>query len=108
MRNVSPTTRAHDVVSSAKGQSLSFAFTLTSTIMSKQKKNDREGQIYEDDQVIDRCIFAMLVVMVANQTLDDFLKDKSDEERNYYGDVWDRHRNVPIGVLFNRPKFEQS
>ena len=74
--------------------------------MSKQKKNDREGQIYEDDQVIDRCIFAMLVVMAAKQTLNDFLQDKSAEDRNYYADLWYRYSNVPVGVVFKRPNFD--
>ena len=105
MRKISALASGYGFVSSAIGQSLSFAFTLTSTIMSKQKKNDREGQIYEDDQVIERCIFAMLVVMVANQTHHDFLQDKSAEDRNYYADVWDRHSHVSVGVLFKRPNF---
>jgi hypothetical protein len=75
--------------------------------MSKQAKTiEADVRICENDQVIDRCIFAMLVVMIANQSLNDFLQDKSAEDRNYYADLWDRYSNVPVGVLFKRPNFD--
>ena len=40
------------------------------------------------------------------QSLEDFLKDKSEEDRAYYGKVWDNQKAVPVGILFNRPNFE--
>ena len=73
--------------------------------MSKQKKNDREGQIYEDDQVIDRCIFAMLVVMCVTKQIDGFLSGLDAEGRDFYAQIWDSHCITPVGVLFQRPNF---
>ena len=80
--------------------------------MSKQAKpivvevpvNDPERQ---EELIMERCTFALLVMMVANgQSLEDFLKDKSEEDRAYYGKVWDNQKAVPVGILFNRPNFE--
>jgi hypothetical protein len=79
--------------------------------MSKQAKpivvevpvDDPERQ---EELIMERCTFALLVMMVANQSLEDFLKDKSEEDRVYYGKVWDNQKAVPVGILFNRPNFE--
>jgi hypothetical protein len=62
----------------------------------------------QEELKIERFTFALLVTMVANQSLDDFLKDKSDEDRAYYGQVLDHQKAVPIGILFNRPNFEKK
>ena len=68
--------------------------------MSKQAKpivvevpvDDPERQ---EELIMERCTFALLVMMVANQSLEDFLKE-----------VWDNQKAVPVGILFNRPNFE--
>ena len=56
--------------------------------MSKQMKplvvevpvTDPERQ---EELIMERCTFALLVMMVANQSLEVFLKDKSEEDRAY-------------------------
>ena len=78
--------------------------------MSKQAKimtaSEREEALRQSDQILERCTFALLVMVVASNTLGSFLKGKDHEMREYYGRVWDTHKHVPVGTLFNRPNFE--
>ena len=55
---------------------------------------------------IDRCTFAMLVMVVASGKVNDFLKTCDQETRTEFGRIWDQEKSVPVGTLFNRPNWE--
>ena len=78
--------------------------------MSKQKRivvvetpTDPEKQ---EEQILERCTFAMLVMIVASGNVNDFLKDCDQETREEYGRIGDNQKAVPVGILFNRPNWE--
>ena len=78
--------------------------------MSKQKRivvvetpTDPERQ---EELIMERCTFAMLVMIVAGGSVEDFLKTCDQETRNEYGRIWDAQKAVPVGILFNRPNWE--
>ena len=79
--------------------------------MSKQMKplvvevpvTDPERQ---EELIMERCTFALLVMIVAGGNVEDFLKTCDQETRNEYGRIWDAQKAVPVGILFNRPNWE--
>lgn len=100
-RNISAVVGSR-VVSSASGNRFHFAYNLKhSKIMSKQTEKQQQAS----DATIERFTFAMLVVMVVNGQLAEFLADKTADDRAYLAHVWDTHKSVPIGTLFSQPDF---
>ena len=78
--------------------------------MSKQTKPVAVDVTVTDPEkqnlIMDRCTFAMLVVIVASGNVEDFLKTCNQEARNDFGRIWDEQKAVPVGILFNRPNWE--
>ena len=60
----------------------------------------------QEELIMERCTFAMLVMIVAGGSVEDFLKTCDQETRNEYGRIWDAQKAVPVGILFNRPNWE--
>jgi len=60
----------------------------------------------QEQLLMDRCTFALMVNAAATSTMREYLKDKTESELAYYADVWDAYSSTPVGVMFRRPDFE--
>jgi hypothetical protein len=112
LRNISPIMGSY-VVSSAKRQSLSFAYNLNFyTIMSKQKKIVEVPVTSEEERQelsMRRMTFAALLMMICQggqAEVVNFLSDKTADEVREYAEIWDKCATDPVGAVFQRPAFE--
>lgn len=55
----------------------------------------------------ERVVFATLVMEHARGTIEQTLKGAPVGVCEELGRIWDSQCNVPVGVLFNRPNFEE-
>lgn len=63
----------------------------------------REQLMY--DRMTFACLFEILM-QGGQEGIQDFLKDKSEEDRHEYARIWDECSAAPISVVVNRPNFE--
>ena len=55
----------------------------------------------------ERMTFAMMIAEFVRGELDEVLKGAPEGYCKELGRIWDAQCHVPVGVLFNRPKFEE-
>ena len=60
----------------------------------------------QEELIEERCVFAMLVMIVSSGSVEEFLQTCDQETRNEYGRIWDAWKAVPVGILYNRPNWE--
>ena len=60
----------------------------------------------QEQEIQERCTFAMLVVAMIGGGLNEFVKDLDEESIKELARIWDKHCHVPVGVMFNRPEFD--
>ena len=61
----------------------------------------------ETDEQKERVAFASLIAHLVKGEMDDLLKDAPVGVCEEFGRIWDTHSSTPVGVLFQRPNFEQ-
>ena len=61
----------------------------------------------ETDEQKERVAFASLVAHLVKEEMDALLKDAPVGVCEELGRIWDAQSHVPVGVLFQRPKFEE-
>ena len=71
------------------------------TFMSKLTSMSKQEQ-----EIQERCTFAMLVVANMSGELSDFVKGLCEAEIRELARIWDKHSHVSVGVMFNRPEFD--
>lgn len=60
-----------------------------------------------NDEQKERVIFATLIWLLANGELSEVLKNAPVGDCEELGRIWDEQSHVPVGVLFQRPNFEE-
>ena len=61
----------------------------------------------ETDEQKERVAFASLVAHLVRGEMHELLKDAPVGVCEELGRIWDAQSHVPVGVLFQRPKFEE-
>ena len=61
----------------------------------------------QNDEQKERVMFATLIVHLVSGTMDEVLKNAPVGVCEEFGRIWDTHSSTPVGVLFQRPNFEQ-
>lgn len=61
----------------------------------------------KEKEMTERIMFAELVVSQVLGKMDETLKGAPVGVCEELGRIWDCHCNIPVGVLFQRPKFEE-
>lgn len=61
----------------------------------------------ETDEQKDRVAFASLVAHLVRGEMHKLLKDAPVGVCEKFGRIWDAQSHVPVGVLLQRPKFEE-
>ena len=73
----------------------------TVSLLSKHTSMSKKEQ-----EIQERCTFAMLVVAMIGGGLNEFVKDLDEASIKELARIWDKHCHVPVGVMFNRPEFD--
>jgi len=72
-----------------------------------QKKLRETSDFVSADEQKERIAFASLVVHLVRGEMHDLLQDAPVGVCEELGRIWDAQSHVPVGILFQRPKFEE-
>lgn len=53
-----------------------------------------------------KCLFVTMLAACIARGATAFLRSKSPQEKRQLVEAWDLYQHTPIGVIFNRPDFE--
>lgn len=59
------------------------------------------------DEQKERAMFATLLVHLVSGSMDEVLRNAPVGVCQEFGRIWDAYRDVPTGVIFQRPNFEE-
>ena len=74
--------------------------------MAQKELRETSVSISADEQK-ERIAFASLVVHLVRGEMHDLLQDAPVGVCEELGRIWDAQSHVPVGILFQRPKFEE-